>query len=219
MIGGWWCRDWRGLQHYIQQMDDIAELKFCETLPFIKTGRIGDIGCAVGSWMKLACQDERFRESFYGIEVARHLYDICRQQKQRKFRIHLYSFHNEIQWRDWCSTEIPNEYNPFFFTHTKSESYGSPQLICYRLSKTDTRSWFSGDGSITDNGGAGEERRREIVLMKLNTSDGPLRWFWQSIFDSLAESSEDMSLTDVFFLCEWFFVRKKGYKLKFEESR
>lgn len=68
---------------YVRQMDDIAELKYHETAPFLKPGRVGDIGCAVGSWIKLAAQDENLRESdLFGIEVSRHLFDICRQRKE-----------------------------------------------------------------------------------------------------------------------------------------
>lgn len=72
----------RDYNSYVRQMDDIAELKFKDTSPYIQPGRIGDIGCAVGSWIKLACEDPKFREcDFYGIEVVRHLYDICLQRK------------------------------------------------------------------------------------------------------------------------------------------
>lgn len=68
---------------YVRQMDEIAALKYDETANFIRAGRIGDIGCAVGSWIKLATADERFRESdFYGIEISRHLFEICRQRKE-----------------------------------------------------------------------------------------------------------------------------------------
>lgn len=67
---------------YVRQMDEIAELKFRETSPYLLPGRIGDIGCAVGSWIKQACEVSELRESdFYGIEVARQLYDICIQRK------------------------------------------------------------------------------------------------------------------------------------------
>ncbi|MBX2921376.1 MAG: methyltransferase domain-containing protein [Chitinophagaceae bacterium] len=68
---------------YVRQMDDIAGLKYNETARFLKPGRIGDIGCAVGSWIKLAAMDENLRESdLYGIEVSRHLFEICRQRKE-----------------------------------------------------------------------------------------------------------------------------------------
>ncbi|WKK76226.1 hypothetical protein QYS49_02215 [Marivirga salinae] len=72
----------RDYNTYVRQMDEIAELKFRETSPYILSGRIGDIGCAVGSWIKQACEVSELRESdFYGIEVARQLYDICIQRK------------------------------------------------------------------------------------------------------------------------------------------
>jgi hypothetical protein len=70
---------------YVRQMDDIAALKFQETAAHIRSGRIGDIGCAVGTWIMLACKDERLRESdFIGIEVARALYQICLQRKENQ---------------------------------------------------------------------------------------------------------------------------------------
>ncbi len=67
---------------YVRQMDEIAVLKWQETGPHVRPGLIGDIGCAVGSWIKLANEDPRFSESdFYGIEIARPLYEICQQRK------------------------------------------------------------------------------------------------------------------------------------------
>jgi SAM-dependent methyltransferase len=70
---------------YVRQMDDIAELKFTDTIQYVQPGRIGDIGCAVGSWIKLACKENRLLESdFYGIEVSRHLFEICKQRKENK---------------------------------------------------------------------------------------------------------------------------------------
>lgn len=73
----------RDYNSYVREMDDIAELKYRETAPFILPGRIGDIGCAVGSWIKLACAEEKYRESdFFGIEVARQLFQICNQRKE-----------------------------------------------------------------------------------------------------------------------------------------
>lgn len=72
----------RDYNSYVRQMDEIASQKYMDVATHIQPGRIGDIGCAVGSWIKLACEDPRFRESdFYGIEVSRHLYDICQQRK------------------------------------------------------------------------------------------------------------------------------------------
>ncbi len=73
----------RDYNTYVREMDEIAELKFNETKEFIRPGRIGDIGCAVGSWIKLATAEPALFESdFYGVEIARKLYDICGQRKE-----------------------------------------------------------------------------------------------------------------------------------------
>jgi hypothetical protein len=67
---------------YVRQMDDNAESKWEETRGYVRAGRIGDIGCAVGSWLQRACRDPRFVNSdFYGIEITRALYDICIQRR------------------------------------------------------------------------------------------------------------------------------------------
>ncbi len=72
----------RDYNAYVRQMDEIAEIKYKETAPFIKCGNIGDIGCAVGSWIKLAASDPKLSEAtFYGIELTRQLHDICEQRK------------------------------------------------------------------------------------------------------------------------------------------
>lgn len=49
--------DTRDYSTYVQQMDQNAELKYVDTAPFVNGGRIGDIGCAAGSWIKLASSD------------------------------------------------------------------------------------------------------------------------------------------------------------------
>jgi hypothetical protein len=70
----------RDYSSYVRQMDEIAALNFKETAPYIRSGSIGDIGCSVGSWIKQggAIHTE---SDFYGIELARNLFDICLQRK------------------------------------------------------------------------------------------------------------------------------------------
>ncbi len=74
--------DTRDYASYINQMDEIAELKWQDVKKYVSPGRIGDIGCSAGSWLKLAAEDIKLRESdFYGIEVARQLFQSCEQRK------------------------------------------------------------------------------------------------------------------------------------------
>ena len=67
---------------YVRQMDENAEEKWRDTRPLVRPGRIGDIGCAVGSWLLRASRDARCADSdFYGVEIARPLFDICVQRR------------------------------------------------------------------------------------------------------------------------------------------
>lgn len=73
----------RDYNEYVREMDDIADLKWDDTGAFVKPGRIGDIGCAVGSWIKRAASEPRLRESdFYGVELSRVLYSMCLRRKE-----------------------------------------------------------------------------------------------------------------------------------------
>ena len=72
----------RDYNSYVRQMDENIDFKFNETGPFIQPGRIGDIGCAVGSWIRKATEQPLLAESdFFGVEVSRHLFDICEHRK------------------------------------------------------------------------------------------------------------------------------------------
>ena len=72
----------RDYNSYVRQMDENIDFKYMETRPHLKEGRIGDIGCAVGSWIKKVAEEPEFRESdFYGIEVSRRLLEICEHRK------------------------------------------------------------------------------------------------------------------------------------------
>jgi hypothetical protein len=67
---------------YVRQMDQNIEQKWGDTEAFVKPGRVGDIGCAVGSWIAKASHDPRFVNSdFYGIEITMALHDICVQRR------------------------------------------------------------------------------------------------------------------------------------------
>ncbi|MDQ8199903.1 methyltransferase domain-containing protein [Pelagicoccus enzymogenes] len=119
----------RDYSSYVRQMDEIAEIKFKDTAPFIRPGRVGDIGCAVGSWIRQACQDERNRESdFYGIELARKLFDICQQRKHNGEFVNPSVFFAKKN----AVSDLVFRHNSMDTIHTSSltheiESYGSRQ--------------------------------------------------------------------------------------------
>jgi SAM-dependent methyltransferase len=208
----------RDYNTYVRQMDEIALLKYQDTAPHIQTGRVGDIGCAVGSWIKLACEDERLRESdFYGIEVARHLYDICQQRKHNgefKNPFVFFSQRNAV-------TGLVFEKHSMNTIHTSSltheiESYGSREDL---LSFIKNRYEELAPGGVWVNRDVvGPKDKNETILMKLNKSDGRNEDFDKS-FDSreaLAQYLKGLSTYGRFLRFALDFRKKEGYKLKYE---
>ncbi len=157
---------------YVRQMDEIADLKFKETAPHIRPGRIGDIGCAVGSWIRLGCKDERLRESdFIGIEIARALYQICLQRKENKEFANPFVFFAQKNAVDGLCFEA----NSMNTVHTGSltheiESYGCrADLLKFIQNRYDELVlggvWINRDV-------VGPSDKDKIVLLWLNDQDG-----------------------------------------------
>jgi hypothetical protein len=209
----------RDYNSYVRQMDEIAGLKYEETAPFIRAGRIGDIGCAVGSWVKLACRDERFLESdFYGIEVARQLFDICNQRKHnREFENHcvFFSQRNAV-------TGLVFDKNSMNTIHTSSltheiESYGS-RLELLQFIRNRYEELCSG-GVWINRDVVGPCDKDKVVLMKLNKFDGRNEDYQQPFEDraQLSEYLKGLSTYGRFLRFAGDFRKHEGYHLGFKE--
>ncbi len=185
----------RDYNSYVRQMDEIAELKFEETSSFIQPGRIGDIGCAVGSWIKLASCDVRLRESdFYGIEAARQLYDICVQRKSsNEFDNPFVFFAQKNAVMDLVfEKESMNTIHTSSLTH-EIESYGGRKDLL-RFIKNRFEELKLG-GVWINRDVVGPENKDEIVYMQLNKKDGRNNDFNKEINDrkKLAEYLKGLS--------------------------
>ena len=67
---------------YRAAFEDNAWRKVQDFAIYVQPGRILDVGCATGQTIKLLGeQSELFESDFYGVEVARPLYEICQQRK------------------------------------------------------------------------------------------------------------------------------------------
>lgn len=207
----------RDYNTYVRQMDTIAELKYTETAPYIRAGRIGDIGCAVGSWIKLACQDERLRESdFYGIEVARHLFDICQQRKHNgEFRnpFVFFSQRNAVTGLVF-DRESMNTIHTSSLTH-EIESYGSRQdLLAFIRNRYDE---LTQGGVWVNRDVVGPANKQMRVLMQLNREDG-IHVEVEKTFGSreeLAQHLNKLSTYGRFLRFAKDFRKHEGYTLRY----
>lgn len=212
--------DTRDYNVYVRQMDDIAEMKYQDTASFIQPGRIGDIGCAVGSWIKLACKDERFRESdFYGIEVSRYLYELCQQRKING------EFSNPFVFFSKKNAVTGLAYDPSSMNtiHTSSltheiESYGSRQDLIQFI-RNRFEELVHGGVWINRDVVAPYNKSKEVLLW-LNDTDGsnddPHRILESKA--SLAEYLQQLSTYARFLRFAKDFRKQEGYKLLYAET-
>lgn len=72
----------RDYRTYAAAFEAAAQRKWEQARPFIRPGRIVDVGCASGGMLELAAAAPELGESdLYGIEVARHLHEECVHKK------------------------------------------------------------------------------------------------------------------------------------------
>ena len=204
---------------YVRQMDDIAELKYKDTASFIQAGRIGDIGCAVGSWIKLASKDERLRESdFYGIEVSRRLFEICRQRKENNEFGNPFVFFSQKN----AVTGLVFEPDSMNTIHTSSltheiESYGSREDLL-KFIKNRYEELAHGGVWVNRDVVAPFDKERGIC-MQLNNEDGSNENVFADFADrhQLSVHLQSLSTYSRFLRFAKDFRTKEGYKLFFAE--
>ena len=208
----------RDYSSYVRQMDDIAELKFKETAPFIQPGSIGDIGCAVGSWMKLACEDQKLQESdFYGIEVARQLYDLCLQRKNNgEFNNPsvFFAMKNAVTSLVFAPDSM-NTIHTSSLTH-EIESYGCHQDL---LDFIQNRYNELKPGGVWINRDViGPENGDDIVFMRLNSTDGKNDNVLKecSSREELQEHLDSLSTHAKFIRFAQDFRKEENYEVKYK---
>ena len=205
---------------YVRQMDDIAEMKYQDTAAFIQPGRIGDIGCAVGSWIKLACKDPRFRESdFYGIEVSRYLYELCQQRKINGEFANPFVFFSKKN----AVTGLAFDRSSMNTIHTSSltheiESYGSrADLLQFIRNRHEELVhggvWINRDVVAPYN-------KEEEILMQLNDTDGSNEDPHKAFEDkaSLSAYLQQLSTYARFLRFSKDFRQHEGYQLLYTET-
>jgi hypothetical protein len=208
----------RDYNAYVKQMDDIAAMKYQETAPYIQTGNIGDIGCAAASWIKMGGEDERLHEcDFYGIEVSRHLYDICLQRKHNGDFANPSVFFSQKN----AVTGLVFDQHSMNTIHTSSltheiASYGSKEdllkFIQHRYQELAPGGiWINRDVTGPDN-------KEEIILLWLNEEDGENTINIPDTADShqLALALNKLSTRALFTRFAQDFRHQEGYSMSYE---
>ena len=74
--------DTRNYRTYSASFEAAGDRKWTQARPFVRPGRIVDIGCATGAMLERAAAEPELAESdLFGIELARHLYEECVHKK------------------------------------------------------------------------------------------------------------------------------------------
>lgn len=210
----------RDYNTYVRQMDEIAVQKYEETASLIRPGRIGDIGCAVGSWIKLAVKNPRLAESdFYGIEVARQLYDICQQRKHNGDFDNPFVFFSQRN----AVTGLVFDRESMNTIHTSSltheiESYGNRHdLNAFIRNRFDE---LVPGGVWINRDVVGPEDKERTVLMKLSTSDGRNDDFVKEVDErhALSEYLRGLSTAARFRRFAIDFRKTEGHSIAYKET-
>lgn len=164
--------DTRDYTTYRASFENNAWRKVSEFADAVRPGRILDVGCATGQTIKLLAElPDLFESDFYGVEVARPLFEICQQRKSNgEFGDANVFFHqrNIMQTRlfepDSLDTVIT-----MALTH-EIWSYLGPDALTEFIGRAHTMLqpggvWINYDVVGPDNGD-------ELVLARFNTSDG-----------------------------------------------
>lgn len=204
----------RDYNTYVREMDTIAELKFNETKNHILPGRIGDIGCAVGSWIKLACEEGRWFESdFYGVEIARHLFQVCEQRKENGEFPNPNVFFlrkNAVSGLVYPAGTM-NTIHSSSLTH-EIESYGNREKL---LSFIQNRYLELAMGGVWINRDVvGPEDKEKEVFVWFQDTDGTNLGQKLETFPDLKEYLDSLSTKERFFQFQSDFRKEEGYLLR-----
>lgn len=160
---------------YRAAFEDNAGRKVTEFAHAVRPGRIVDVGCATGQTIKLLSElPELFESDFYGVEVARPLYEICRQRRSNgEFGDANVFFHQ----RNIMQTTLfePHSIDTVITMALTHEiwSYLGPEALTEFIGRA--HDMLRPGGVWINYDVVGPERGDEEVLVRFSTTDGAPR--------------------------------------------
>jgi len=155
----------RDYNTYAVQMDQNVKFKFNDIKPFIVEGKIVDAGCGTGALVKILAKE--FPESdILGIEATRKFYEYCKMQDYGDSFVFFYR--KNITDQNFKENTI----NTFIYSSILHEIYSYIGEKALKKLLKNTHHQLAPHGRIIIRDVVGPENGGEIVLLKLNDSDG-----------------------------------------------
>jgi SAM-dependent methyltransferase len=163
-------RDYRS---YAEAFEASAARKWQTVRPYVRPGRIVDVGCGAGAVLELADREPALRESdLIGVEVARHLYEECIHRKaQGAFtNPNVFFYHRNVLGGAVFPARSIDTTLTFALTH-EIWSYGS-QLASLRKFAGAIYDHTVPGGVWINSDVCGPDGKDRTVALRLSTKDG-----------------------------------------------
>lgn len=210
----------RDYNTYVRSFDSGAERKYALVKDFVKAGRIADIGCCTGSLLRELTLDDRFRESdFYGIEVARRLFQECLHRKEQGAfaNDNVFFYQRNAAAEAIFPANSIHTFLTFALTH-ELESYQGRATLERFMSLLHEQLALGGRWINVDV--VGPENADDMVYLWLNQDDGRnddyLRAFAPHERDACRDYLQGLSTFARFLRFQHDFRRPEGYQLQAE---
>ncbi len=157
--------DTRDYLSYASGMDSVIDMKFNDIKPFVKEGKIVDVGCSTGSLIKLLAKE--FHESdIIGIEAARKFYEHAKSQEYESPLVFFYR--RNITDQNFKENSI----NTFIYSSVMHElySYIGEEMLAKIIG--DAHSQLVDGGRLVIRDVVGPNNPDKIIYMALNQNDG-----------------------------------------------
>jgi len=170
----------RDYASYRAAFEDNAWRKVDDFVAYVQPGKIVDVGCATGQTIKLLGErPELFESDFYGVEVARPLYEICQQRKTNgEFGdTNVYFYQRNIMQSELFEPDSMSTVITMSLTHEVESYLGHDELLKF-LKRAYTM--LAPGGVYINYDVVGPDDRTEEVYFAPNHDDGEnpddLRW-------------------------------------------
>lgn len=157
--------DTRDYLTYASGMDNVIDIKFRDIRPFIREGKVVDVGCSTGSLIKLLAKELK-ESDIIGIEAARKFYEHAKSQEYESPFVFFYR--KNITEQNFKENSI----DTFIYSSVMHEVYSYMGKEAFKKVLEDTYKQLMHGGRIIIRDVVGPKNQNAVVYMELNDKDG-----------------------------------------------